>query len=184
MSDSSDQKESFMKRADLKVVQFYINEDNDEEPKGCVIIHKPTGKSAISEEARYSARDNFLSAMNSLAEAIDCSQQDVHAMFSCVSCNQMLLPKFPEWESNHSFYYQKPVLIADKEIGTYIVYWDKADGYWYYGLQDQRSSDMIGGGKSYFIEDAVEAAMADIRTIQQQHLTGSAIDEFTKEEEE
>lgn len=183
MPDDNEQKELFLARADLKIVQFYIDEAVDEEPKGCVIIHKPTGKSAISEEARYSAYDNFLNAMTSLADVIGCSQQDVHALFSCPSCNQRFLPKFPDWESNHNFYYQKPVLIADKEIGTYIVYWDKVDCYWYYGLRKPRGSDISGGGKSYFMEDALEAAAKDIAIIQQQYLKGDTADEDTNKED-
>lgn len=169
-------------RENLKIIEFYIDE-GDDEPKGCVVMHKPTGQSAVSEEPRYTARGNFLHALTTLAETIGNTKDEVQALFYCRTCKQVELPEFLEWESAHGFQYNQSVTVGDADLGTYIVYWDREEEYWFYGLHEPRGSDIRGGGKSHFLQDAIEHAHKEIAELKSNYAAADVADAGTPDED-
>lgn len=161
---------------DFKIIYFHLSSQNEDEeyPKGCVVIHKPTGFSGFGEEG-VTAEDNLTEAFKKVALLAKIPPDKIADLFSCPTCGQPKLPKIEKWDSNHDYAYSREftgndhpscpdtVKFSPTPLCTAVVYRNNKDIYWYWdvdpNLNNTAKEDADSPlGFSHFLEDAIEAA--------------------------
>jgi len=162
-----------LSKDDFKIVYFHLPSQNEEEepPKGVVVVHLSTGLSGIGEDPKLNTRDNILVALKKMAHLAKIPPGEVESFFSCPTCHLERLPYFENWKSDHSYEYgriftandhpakAKDVKFKPTPICAAIVFKNEKDTYWFWDVVPTGEEDHEDPlGFSHFVEDAIKEA--------------------------